>query len=128
MKANELRIGNLIQHVTGDLITVNKIEKGEFSTIHAYSASGDSKWNFEINGVMDAAFKPIPLTIDRLIGAGFEPMQESEYTLNTYEYRGVKIWHRNKNEFVFEPTGIRLEYFHRLQNLFFELTNMELTK
>ena len=127
MDATELRIGNLVKRRTkGDVLTVNlklltSIQRQSF------------------------IFKPIPLTEEWLLKFGlkkhppkehlhgngkwdiknFYSLNKSSHLITNYKSEGEYYW--------FLPSGMRsggfnLKHVHSLQNLYFALTNKELTK
>lgn len=115
MKAEELRIGNLLEttnngiaHVTWGVI--KDIESG------------------------DRYYKPIPLTEEWLIKFGFKSqsdffIEKNYYTLKLpkkiFDYdNSLTVCDKN---IIFGYYGsIKIEYVHQLQNLFFSLTGEEL--
>jgi hypothetical protein len=115
MKAQDLRIGNNIFH-RNKAITVNWQEL---------------KWIQEENN----NFQPIPITEEILLKCGFISGGAKQWLFITldkkdecYLYfnplgKGIAI-DQNGIEFSFE---IELNYLHQLQNIFFALTNEELT-
>lgn len=117
MEANELRIGNYVQ---------SRIEVGQKWDIIV--SANDLIGNYKL-------FEPIPLTEDWLVKFGFR-ITDSEsnlnltyakkdgFCINTYQEEKVGYWwlgfyHNNKNKHI--------QYVHQLQNLYFALTNEELT-
>ena len=118
MKANELRIGNLIierpSEENSNIIPVS---------IHVFTYM---KVNYNI-------FKPIPLTEEWLIKFGFKK-EGLYYKIQIYgdgipSYIGINVGYgyaellRNYNHYI----NSKCEYVHQLQNLYFALTNEELT-
>ena len=100
-----------------------------------YTKLGGGKWRpcaldykdisfIDIKG--QVVYKPIPLTEDWLIKFGLEKMKESEYTINTYNLLGFKLW-INKGKFLFNDS-IEIKYVHRLQNLAYDLGKELTTK
>lgn len=123
MKANELRIGNLIlikyPHNKDFIVTV--------------ITSGD-----DINACLRSPiyFNPIPLTEEWLGKLGFEPHFDKIEEINYFCYKDFVI----ENEFfcfgyadaiVYDLLRVNkknpLKYVHQLQNLYFSLTGDELT-
>ena len=107
MKANELRINNLVYFE-------DEILKFEF----------ESGWNFDF-------IKPIPLTQEWLLKFGFikRPFQGKDFfvidNIELYftERKEFKGWIFNLNE-----NDLRgIHFVHQLQNLYFALTGEELT-
>jgi hypothetical protein len=102
MKSNELRLGNWILDVQDNQIQVRK-------TYFVFMAS------YEI-------CKPIPLTEEWLLKLGFikHVSQSIWYTLNK-----VDVWFFD-GKYV-NDIDVEIKYVHQLQNLYFALTNEELT-
>lgn len=112
MKAEELRIGNLYNHVASGVIT-----------LEADWISYFAKYPELLNG--------IPLTEEWLLRFGFE--KDYDGNLNLYSkqlftlkhYKGLKdvalLGYQNK------VLGESVWYVHQLQNLYYALTNSELT-
>jgi hypothetical protein len=111
MKATELRIGNYIDYTTEREIVTMQTTYEYIRLIH--------------NG--NKNFKPIPLTEEWLLKLGFES-------------DGIEWWNGIlsigicKEGLRYLPTeqinvrvGIVLQHVHQLQNLYFALTNEELT-
>jgi len=120
MKVNELRIGNLVKElcltdpykdITG--VDISRMWKNPNSEL----------------------FNPIPLTEEWLIRFGFTKRKFKHQFIWTNKYREVTISQsfRYEESIFFIKCGydIRyspsLEHVHQLQNLFFALTNEELT-
>ena len=118
MKANELRIGNLIQTDEG-IETVIGITD-EFIDCVLNGASGD----YHID---DLYFNPIQLTEDWLLKFGFEDAHYGEYKKDRYtldcEYTDKGIYY-----FIIDETCLELDvkHVHQLQNLYHALTGEEL--
>ena len=109
MKANELRIGNLI-YLNEELI------KFGFSIL---------KFD-DLNNI-----KPIPLTEEWLVRFGFKRDNKYDFTLNVKdvgEFYTSSEWFHGNGYITFEHFGIKLFYLHQLQNLYFALTGEELTQ
>ena len=123
MKANELRIGNLVllpcEGHEDELVSINKYDFEE-------------PYNF----------KPIPLTEEILLKAGFEKIKSRHdyFILSSYDqynptpegcrvnvyfdFDGVRVY------YAFESDGARMirriHFVHQLQNLYYALTGEEL--
>ncbi len=107
MKANELRIGNLIQHNKGNNFFVNP--------------------NHLIVMMMDVShnYNPIPLTEEWLFKFGFEIGYNQKKMLDVYcKDFGLLIERSNGGNFYYKKVFI--QYVHQLQNLYFALTGEEL--
>ena len=112
MKANEVRIGNYIDYETEREIVTMQITYEYIRLIH----NGDKK------------FKPIELTQEWLLKFGFNQISERVYIKNYhygYEFGITNIFIiKNDNCFMRYK---HIQYAHELQNLYFALTNEELT-
>ncbi len=100
MKANELRIGNLLTF-DGYEAEVTAIPEGEF---------------YE-----DNKFQPIPLTEEWLVRFGFDKHYDNEFLLGNYSIRYGLLYY---NGYRCHEVGINS--VHSLQNLYFALTDEEL--
>jgi len=120
MKAQELRIGNLLQDVDGNIV--------EVITVYANG-------NYEVNSKIhqftiiekdDNLIEPIPLTEEWLLKFGFE----FQKGFINDDYWHLKNLHLSKRFQPFNQQGAliryELQYLHQLQNLFFALTGEEL--
>lgn len=58
-------------------------------------------------------------------------MQESKYTLNTFEIEGFQLWDKNGDYvelfYLNNRESVHLKTIHELQNLFFALKKKELS-
>jgi len=122
IQANELRIGNWVlnkRYKSGYKMQIESI--GEFGLNVEVGYDG-------LNPIIDddCGFnecEPIPLTEEWLLKFGFEIHEDGYITCsNGYQW----ILHLD-NEFEFEALKIIVLYVHQLQNLYFALTNEELT-
>jgi hypothetical protein len=130
MKANELRIGNLVKYD-------NRIFKiDSISTVFPTLNTDE----FGIGVVDYNNIEPIPLTEDWLLKFGFEnykPANANRYfkegiyprsfAFQFYKNGRVDFWYNDFN--VGNLNRIKynlLEYVHQLQNLYFALTGKEL--
>ena len=104
MKANELRIGNYV-NINGNNIPL---------TPALFCLIIDNQI---------APPKPIPLTEDILLKCGYWKLEHK--TIN-FVNTGHSIW-RLDGRFYCEKNGVKINYLHQLQNLYFALTNQELT-
>jgi hypothetical protein len=119
MKANELRIGNYYQYASDYGITyaqVQEIKHNQFGLLSDFDGT-----NFEI-------CKPIPLTEEWLLKFGFKK--------DTWTNNDLIIGHWWNNDSILITDDFKLDgqedmkplqYVHQLQNLYFALTNEELT-
>lgn len=88
----------------------------------------DGKEIFTVNGRILAFFdydlKPIPITKEWLIKFGFE-----QHAIGYYNLKGFFICYANTglHEYKFRDFNVTIKYVHQLQNLYFALTQEELT-
>lgn len=135
MKANELRIGNLIygcyydENISDDeLLSLCEVLAIDLTGNSEHEIYVDSKENIEhFNN-----FKPIPITEEWLLKFGFEKR-------DLFTFYKDKLCIRIKNPLdKFDPNGRvywnswtilekQPEYVHQLQNLYFAITGEELT-
>ncbi len=102
MKANELRIGNYVF----DRYKITQVDKYFYQSAECF-------WTNE--------FKPIPLTEEWLLKFGFEK-KDDDYIFNGFSFTF------DENTFYNHVGKItNIYYVHQLQNLYFALTNDELT-
>lgn len=131
MEARELRIGNWVKFEDDGEIKPLKIEyigkdsdgyKGYFAHFRSVSCTLEDHFN---DG--DILAKPIPLTEDILIKAGFEIDFDTAVDLNK---SGLKI-HKAGGRWGICTYGGQVinpgkQYLHQLQNLYYSLTGEEL--
>lgn len=131
MKANELRLGNLILNKEGKVETVYTLYKveGYEGLINGYDGNAGIQPDYEHE------FKPIPLTEEWLIKLGFENNQIicGEYIMqvNVNMFSGTLEKEPNwfisvVHESAHQKITVVKQYFHQLQNLYFALTGEEL--
>jgi len=117
MKATELRIGNLVN-------CSDVVEQGVMLNVIDWQ---DLKWLSEDEKGFNLVHKPIPLTEEKLLKFGFYKNIDTEL----FEKDGFQIdISVIKCLFYLPEFGDwykELEYLHQLQNLYFALTNEELT-
>jgi len=116
MNANELRIGNWIQHKKGDILQMN--------IYHLSDIIGGTEISEQRH-----QYNPIPLTQEWLLKFGFEKDEDEEGTW----YNQIALYEGNEcfnyNASFFEHDNfVSIEYVHQLQNLYYALTGLELTK
>ena len=117
MKANEFRIGNIVDYL------------GSPTIINSISGIEETYVSTRKSGIMPInAFKPIPLTEDWLLKCGFEKDEKNEYwfwkncvSVSVLGY--IELLSFNRQSF---KTNIQLKYIHQLQNFYFALTGKEL--
>lgn len=110
INANELRLGNWVYYYDGNKIQVNIDVIRALITVPAYC-------------------DPIPLTPELLIACGFSKKSEVDseswvkddvlrFRLEVSDYHANKFYYRKQTA---------IQYLHQLQNLYFALTQTELT-
>lgn len=112
MKANELRLGNIMLDRLNRICKVEEILKYEFK---APAIQG---------GITSLPNKPIPLTEEWLLKFGFNKFKgnNTDCFLDDFETSC------NMELFFWKGTQIKnIKYVHQLQNLYFALTGEELT-
>ncbi len=122
MKANELRISNLVS-TEGEILTVKSVSK----TVASFE--GKDYW------ILLKDCEPIQLTEDWLIRFGFEKLlpnieDEIKDELRTVIiFRKIPLTYNTSNGWWMNSSKIKiqLDYVHQLQNLYFALTGTELT-
>lgn len=127
MKAEELRIGNLVLHSNG----ISKVNMIRGNDIGLYDL-GLALWGTTIDRI-----EPIPLTEEWLLKFGFH--DRSGQLANRMGY-GIDVnsiieiaWYKQGNDVRLQTKGsgytlnTGIAYVHQLQNLYFALTGNELT-
>jgi hypothetical protein len=119
MKANELRIGNLVWlYCHHEPVSVVQIFKED----NEYWLETDLH-----EGEKLGIFEPIPLTEEWLVKFGFE-RNGSQFWYKSYDYtidtRGNKLVVHS--DYASSIYGTEVKYVNQLQNLFFALTGEEL--
>lgn len=140
MKANELRIGNLIRFSEdGTIFTIDSIEEQGLSVQNEK----------EIAWIDLEEFEPIPLTEEWLLEVGFQIKDQlSVHKTKIYYISGIDVDYClyfadfrqdfgfyieytdspfDKDLGVLYPITFGIKYVHQLQNLYFALTGEELT-
>ena len=123
MKANELRIGNLLLD-RGDKVL--RLDYWDFMKPAQRMFIEDS----EVHPLTEDLqyCKPIPLTEEWLLKFGFNRRQIND--LISYNTNQLQLYQyaSNNNKIFFEYADgeVQLKYVHQLQNLHFALTGMEL--
>ncbi len=139
MKANELRIGNLVSHhdFEGYFPKVIGIKSNGVVILEMPTGFGE---------LHSADYEPIPLTEEWLLNFGFEKfVYDSEETGYGTEYKlkasedvfmvysddfSLGLYSdesREENDMAVIPTYEHIKHVHQLQNLYFALTGEELT-
>lgn len=120
IKANELRIGNLILR-NGFLIEEKEKFKETTVTHNDITACY----------VDNTSFKPIPLTEEWLLKFGFEKDNDfGNWHLSAYEIfssgnRDFVYWYNHSSDDYYSDVR-KINTVHQLQNLYFALTGQEL--
>ena len=129
MKASELRIGNLVYNNEGERDEEVDLSFFEFLSTEEYYLD---------------YYEPIPLTEEWLLKFGFEKIEfnsdifgySAEYHLTVKGHGGFIIEYMDdfscyllgdKSDIGVAPNLDSCKYIHQLQNLYFALTNEELT-
>jgi hypothetical protein len=116
MKVSDLRIGNLILDTNYTEERLFKVKEVNISILE------------DLNNP-DFEFKPIPLTEEWLVKFGFKncTLKKFRLTIGHWEKRKCSLYWRKGKGFCKSGKGIKVKYVHQLQNLYFALTNTELT-
>jgi hypothetical protein len=114
MKANELRIGNWVEH--------NQPKRGYYTTVQEST--------FSVN--VEKLFKPIPLTEEWLLKFGFlHSLRLDDFMFkkgnDCFQIQPYKEGFSNSVLYNDMEIVDRLQHVHQLQNLYFDLTGEELT-
>ena len=118
MKAEELKAGNLVQTNYEGVLEVININSDSFDYIDTrkptYKAIGRNTLEY---------VDPIPLTEEWFLKFGFEKTMFGHYKLRSFYIDLHSNTYRLNREWV----NINFQYIHSFQNLYFALTNQELT-
>lgn len=141
IKANELRIGNYVHvcyNAKGLVLPLTNIYSRIFTVdFDCAEVANDNTKAFSEQKCFKYSYgyiEPIPLTEEILLKCGFS-ITESILHENTNAYE-IKSWGRivlingilQSDEFYFlDGLSTEIKYLHQLQNLYFALTNEELT-
>jgi hypothetical protein len=145
MKSQELKIGNFIFDDEGNLVRITGFKPFGHSTrcdeeegcdllIDIYSQDGQIRKNYEV----DINYgKPIPLDEEWLLKFGFYKCSYDflfweHPKLKSVDFAGINWADEDFPEYQFLNVSIneniiQINYIHELQNLYFVLTNEELT-
>ena len=117
MKANELRLGNLVLYSDKNETPIPTTINIDISDLILLN-----------NSVKDVLYEPIPLTEEWLLKFGFEK-KEGYYDRYYYSIDGmnIKIDDDMFETEVGECLYKSIKYVHQLQNLFFAINDEELT-
>ncbi len=127
LQANELRIGNkLLLTDINEICTITSISN-KYIGYTSVSRNGEA--------IVDC-FKPIPLTEEILLKCGFGKSDEHEIGHNAnkqfgfyydYHFKRFRLETNDDDGKNYADVILDIEYLHQLQNLYFALTNEELT-
>lgn len=121
MKTTELRIGNYVNlryirpDGTNEVWWAKQVDSIYPDTLTFLGQRVDFTEKF---------IKPIPLTEEWLLKFGFERKNKS-FHKRDYQCEWQTVIERRKNFFAYKGTW--MQHVHQLQNLYFALTNKELT-
>lgn len=131
--ATELRIGNLILFSPLGKAAVNTRAVTVKSILDKSVIVNDNGLDLELF-YGSASTKPIPLTEEWLKRFGFREELNASKTTTLYIYDIMSLAHRENGEYscaihtlLTYPLPVKVKYVHTLQNLFFALTQSELT-
>lgn len=123
MEAKELRLNNLVilkrdfyTYKKGDIFALSNVGVDYLDRWQQMGASDELK-------ITDV--EPIPLTEEWLVKFGFVKGQDGWYSNKTICFNENLVCYFNSTNDVTELNHIK--YVHQLQNLYFALTNTELT-
>ena len=112
MKAKELRIGNYYVDIDDRLSEMSGYELWQMSVKENTDTLGETE------------FRALPLTEEWLVKFGFEKLEGWD-DLYYFKIGYVQLYHYNVSGFEYDDFNIK--HVHQLQNLYFALTNEELT-
>lgn len=116
MKAQELRIGNYVEFSTPALsINIKEL---------SHKVSSKDLVNLEENKIL---LEPIPLTEEWLVKLGFDSTPHHENVVYYYNVNFDFRIEAYSNGYISFEEWADLKYVHQLQNLYFALTEQELT-
>jgi hypothetical protein len=124
--AKELRIGNLIYDAFDDVLPVDYIYKDVIGLLNGAGGTDKYQDNPIISGDIND-LKPIPLTEEWLTKFGFEYDKENELYFKKPPGENRSDFILFDYEFYFDWCNTELKHVHRLQNLWFERYNEELS-
>lgn len=125
IKSSELRIGNLMQSLKGEVLTISGIDETQEVSVSKYSKKWTVGWKLQ----------PIPLTEDWLLRfdgriAGIKPYRDQPAYMwgqdaNRYIFSGGYI-HKPLPEGFIRLNQVPIEAVHTFQNSMFALIGQEL--
>ena len=123
MEASELRIGNLIIGWSGNVEIIKSI-------VESKTWSGGFYALTDINKTGIRELKPIPLTEEILLKAGFDNLGEYGFGIGEFHMESTDNLRGDfLSKYVYRVISrkiIEIQYLHQLQNLYFSLTGKEL--
>jgi hypothetical protein len=125
IQANDLRIGNLFYLNDDDLIENQNVYEG--IAIHKITGEDVNMADFS-NDDFNMFYKPIPITEEWILRFGAAPFFMNG--LQTHFRIGLHMIRFDGDDFYLElgkGMNIELTHIHQLQNLYFALTQTELT-
>jgi len=124
LSARELRIGNYVFGLYYSYDDIDEDERTELCMVVGLDVVGFSEHQIWVEGLENSErevysdFEPIPLNEEWLLKFGFSGWDKGNYTMIL----------SNGNFMEFEYVIAKnIKYVHQLQNLYFALTNEELT-
>lgn len=126
MKANELRIGNIVKDAKQDYQGVVTGILSDYLAQVTYPSGVTAKEYPE-------ELAPIPLTEDWLLRAGFERDRTlSGISFHNFRFNDIELYAPDKEGWCaaycsYDIFKLSIKYVHQLQNLYFALTGDELT-
>ena len=114
MKANELRIGNIVERYTDVFGRGWSWTNTSHEDIYSIACGHEDK------------YRPIPLTEEWLLKFGFRPLDNKNWHLGK-----IKVWSGATGIYFQFNTpddidDVEIKYVHQIQNLYFALTGEEL--
>lgn len=120
IEAKELRIGNLVDHISFGVVPISAVAYDALMT------------NYENNNYWDDLkfHKPIPLTEEWLIKFGFNEngeIEDENFLFQVIFYDCWRVYYEEKEKYGNAKCYLEGYYnMHELQNLYFSLTKTEL--
>lgn len=123
MNVTQFRLGNYVQNIKGDILRVELLDIQD-SADTSITAWGVKNSAF---GSSDDMIFPIPLTEEILLKCGFR--EKERYFIKDYIQLLKPIGVHSYRHILFSngKRSVEIQHLHQLQNLYFALTNEELT-
>ena len=126
MKADELRIGNYLKGLQGDILEIEQIKKDcdNYIGYAVYFSNKDSS-----SLIHDLELQPIPLTEEWLLKFGFEFFKHHYLGYDIFKKDNLLIAMMIVNVIFiddYDTALAEIKHVHQLQNLYFALTGEEL--